>query len=296
LDALAIHPQRARSETRPLATTNRAAAPRHHQGNQAHLRNLRGPRRMVQRDGPDVPLKEAKKEDAVDPIVGGAKEIASRAADTPQIKDSAVDLAKKIAKPVWDQASTGDKAAIITGGAAIVGTGLAGMLGDPAGRKALSGLPLGAPLSLVPYALFSGFSFDMPKSPSDPLLLHLSFKGDDYLDLLHSKFPSFPKMTLSFDMTLSVSPDYKVTMPFGLIKLSPLQGVTLAGGYGVTSDLPNLISPPGGGPLTPYKSFPTLDTSAPRAGAAGFIAIDFAKIDALHSIFAPLTLDLGDKR
>jgi hypothetical protein len=181
---------------------------------------------------------------------------------------------------------------MVTGGAAIAGIGLGAMLGDPSGRKALSGLPIGAPLSLVPYAVFSGFSFDLPKTAADPLLLHLSFKGDDFLDLLHEKYSSVPKMTLSFDMTLSVSPDYKVAMPFGLVKFSPLPGVTLGGGYGVTSDLPNLISPPSGGPLAPYKSYPTPAMPAPRAGAAGFIAVDFAKIDALRSIFGPLTLDI----
>jgi len=251
---------------------------------------------MVQRDGPDVPLKEAKQEDAVEPVIGGVKEIASKAADTPQIKDAAVDAAKKLALPIWNNASTGDKAAMIAGGAAIVGTGLGGMLGDPGGRSALSGLPLGAPLSLVPYAVFSGFSFDLPKTATDPLLLHLSFKGDDFLDLLHEKYSSVPKMTLSFDMTLSVAPDYKVAMPFGLVKFSPLPGVTLGGGYGVTSDLPTMITPPGGGAMAPYKAFPTPATSAPQAGAAGFIAVDFARIDALRSIFAPLTLDLGDRK
>ena len=191
-----------------------------------------------------MPLKEAKKEDAVDPIAGGAKELATRAADTPQIKDPAVALAKQVAEPIWNNAGTGDKAAIVTGGAAIVGTGLGAMLSDPSGRKALSGLPIGAPLSLVPYAVFSGFSFDVPKTASDPLLLHLSFKGDDYLDLLRTKYPSFPKMTLSFDMTLSVSPDHKVTMPFGLVKLSPLPGVTLAGGLrrGKRSAEPDLLA------------------------------------------------------
>lgn len=265
-------------------------------GNQAHLRRLTAAPLTVQRDGPDVPLKEAKKEDAVEPLVGGVKEMASKAADTPQIKDAAIDAAKKLALPIWNGASTGDKAAMITGGAAIIGTGVGAMLSDPNGRAALSGLPIGAPLSLVPYAIFSGFSYDLPKTRTDPLLLHLSFKGDDYLDLLHEKFSSVPKMTLSFDMTLSVSPDSKVTMPFGLVKFSPLPGVTLGGGYGVATDLPNLMGPSSGGALAPYKALPTPAMPAPAAGAAGFIAIDFTKVEALRKYFAPLVLDVGDKR
>jgi hypothetical protein len=253
---------------------------------------------MVQRDGPDVPLKEAKKEDAVEPIIGGVKTIASKAADTPQIRDAAVDAAKKLAYPIWANAGTGDKAAMIGGGVAIAGTGLGAMLSDPAGRKALSGLPIGAPLSLVPYALFSGFSFDLPKTASDPLLLHLSFKADDYLDLLHKKYPSVPKMGLSFDMTLSVSSDQKVTMPFGLVKFSPLSGVTLGAGYGVATDFPTMIRPPAGGPLAPYQYLPTAETAAPRAGGAAFITVDFAQIDSLRHLFGPATLDIdrGEKK
>ena len=292
MDGTTLQAQRAPGTAPRVPAPKRAPAPASQLGNQARLRVLGRARRQVQREGPDVPLKEAKKEEAVEPIAGGAKELATRAADTPQIKDPAVAFAKQVAEPIWNNAGTGDKAAIIAGGATIVGTALGGMLSDPAGRKALSGLPIGAPLTLVPYAVFSGFSFDLPKTSVDPLLLHLSFKGDDYLKLLRTKFPGMPETTLKFEMTMAVSPDHKVSMPFGMVTLSPLPGVTLAGGYGVASDLPTLISPPGGGALAPYKAFPMPDTAAPPAGAAGFITVDFAKIDALKSIFAPLTLDV----
>lgn len=266
--------------------------------NQTHLRRLSAAPRMVQREPPEVPLKEAKKEEAVEPIIGGAKLMASKAADTPQIKEAAIDAAMKLAAPIWARADKGEKAAMIGSGLVTGGIALGGMLGDPAGRKALSGMPIGAPLSLVPYALFSGFSYELPKSASDPMLLRLSFKADDYLELLRRKYPSVPKMSLSFDMTLSVSPDSKVTMPFGLVKFSPLPGVTLGAGYGVTTDFPTLIKPPGGDALVPYQYYPTPEAAAPRAGAAGFIAIDFAQIDSLRSIFAPLTLerDVGERK
>ena len=133
---------------------------------------------MLQRDGPDVPLKEAKKEDAVDPIVGGVKTVASKAADDPKLKKAAIDTATALAGPIWSGATGADKAAIVAGGAAIVGTGAGALLSDPTGRKALSGLPIGAPLSLVPYAIFSGFGCDLPKSKLDPLLLHLRAESD----------------------------------------------------------------------------------------------------------------------
>ena len=257
---------------------------------------LSGAPLMVQRDGPDVPLKEAKKEDAVDPIVGGVKTAAAKFADDPKLKQAAIDTATALAGPIWSGATTADKAAIVAGGAAIVGTGTGALLGNPIGRKDLSGLPIGAPLSLVPYAIFSGFSYDLPKTKLDPLLLHLSFKGDDLLDLVRTKVGRLPKMTLSFDMTLSVAPGGRVTMPFGLAKFSPLPGVSLAGGYGVASDLPTLVSPPAGGPLAPYKAFPTPALAAPPAGAAVFVSVGFTKIDALKPILAPLVGDFGDKK
>jgi hypothetical protein len=97
-------------------------------------------------------------------------------------------------------------------------------------------------------------------------------------------------------MTLSVTPDYKVAMRFGLVKFSPLPGLTAGGGFGVATDLPNLMAPSGGGPLAPYKSLPTPALPGPPAGAAAFITMDFTKIDALRPIIDRLVLDFGYQR
>jgi hypothetical protein len=249
----------------------------------------------VRRDGPDVPLKEAKKEDAKEAIGGGLKEAADKLTKDDKVKELGTGLLKSYGEPIWNGASTADKVAIVAGGASLVGIPLAALASDPNGRKVLSGVPLGKALSLVPYAVIDDGSFDLPKTRTDPLLVHLTLKADDYLDLLRKKYDFLPKMTFSYEFTLSVSPDHKFSMPYGLAKFSPVPGVTLAGGYGVTPDLPTLAGPPGG-PLAPYKALPSPATPAPPAGFGAFVAVDLTKIGPLKSILAPVVGDFADKR
>ena len=129
----------------------------------------------------------------------------------------------------------------------------------------------------MPYATLTGFSFDTPKAKSDPFAIHLSFKGDDLLDLAHRKLSYVPPLTLSFDMTLSVSPDGKVTTPFAMAKFGVLPGVTVAAGFGVATDLPKLDSAGAGQPLAPVVEFPQPAQPAPAAGSAVFVSVDLLK-------------------
>ncbi len=245
-------------------------------GNQAHLR-LAAISPRLQRDGPDPPLQEAKKEEATDAFKGGLKAMGKAAFDDPAIKAYGLDFASRLAKPIWDGAQDGDKVAMVAGGLAIGGAGLAALASNRTGRGVLSGVPLGAPLSLIPYAILSGFSYDLPKLKTDPLALHFSVKGDDLIDLAHRKLGDFPLKSLSVDFTVSVAPDGKVTTPFVLAKIGVAKGLTLAGGYGVATDLPTLVSPGDGAPLAPYKAFPQPDKGAPPAGVAGFVSLDLAQ-------------------
>jgi len=151
---------------------------------------------------------------------------------------------------------------------------VAALASNRIGRNDLSGINFVAPIGLLPYATLSGFSFDTPKTKTDPFLAHLSFKGDDLLDLAHQKLSYFPSLSLSFDMTLSVAPDGKVTTPFAMAKFGVLPGVNITGGFGVTSDLPTLSAPASGGPLAPTKEFPQPATPAPRGGEAVFVSVD----------------------
>ena len=223
--------------------------------------------------GPDAPLKEAKKEDAVGAVEGGLKTIADQAGKNEKLKTFGLDLAKQYALPIWSGASDADKAAMVVGGAAIVGTGLSALLANPNGRKILDGVNFLAPLSLVPYATISGFSFDLPKTKTDPLNLHFSFKADDLLDLAHSKLSYVPPLTASLDFTLSVSPDGKVHTPSALAQFGVAPGITVAGGFGVASDLPKLTTT-GDGQLAPYKDFPQPAQAAPPGGAMVYVGVD----------------------
>jgi hypothetical protein len=263
----------------------------------AHVAQQGASPHVVRRDGPDVPLKEAKVTDATGAVAGGLKTVADQAGKNEAFKSFALDLAKKYALPVWNGASDADKAAIVAGGTAIVGTGLASLLSDPTGRSKLSGINFLAPLSLVPYATLSGFSYDLPKTKTDPVALHFSFKADDLLKLAHDKLSYVPPVTASFDITLGVGPDGKVTTPSALAKFGVLPGVTVAGGYGVTADLPPLVSGGGGQPLAPNISYPQPAQPAPPGGLGVFVAVDLLKAPILpKAVRAALGGDPGDKK
>jgi hypothetical protein len=243
----------------------------------AHTIQQAGGSATIQRDGPDVPLKGAKKEDATDALTGGLKTVADKAGDNEPLKTFGLDLAKQYALPIWSNASDADKAAMVVGGAAIYGTGVGALASNRIGRDKLSGVNFIAPLGLVPYATLTGFSFDTPKAKTDPFAVHLSFKGDDLLDLAHRKLSYVPPLTLSFDMTLSVAPDGKVTTPFAMAKFGVLPGVTVAAGFGVASDLPKLESGGPDKPLAPLAQFPQPAQPAPPAGSAVFVSVDLLK-------------------
>jgi hypothetical protein len=231
---------------------------------------------VVQLDGPDPPLEEAKKEDAADAVSGGLKTVAEQAAKNEALKAYGVSLARRYALPIWSGMTDPEKGAVIGWGATVVGVGLGAMLSDPQGRQTLSGVNLGAPIGLVPYATLSGFSFDLPKSKTDPFALHFSFKGDDLLDLAHDK-AGLPKMSLSFDFAMSIAPDGKVTMPFALANFGVLPGVGLAAGWGVSTDFPPIAPGPAGAPMGPTVSYPKPAQPAPPGGVAVFFSVDLLK-------------------
>jgi hypothetical protein len=253
---------------------------------------------ILRRDGPpDPPLKEAKKEDATDAVTGGLKTVADEATKSEPLKNYGLALAKQYALPIWTRMGTGDKVATVGTAAAMYGLGVGSLLSDPGGRAKLSGVNFVAPVGLIPYATLSGFSYDLPQAKTDPLALHFSFKGDDLLDLAHRKLSSVPPLTLSFDFTMTVAPDGKVAMPSALANVGVLPGVGIAGGYGLTTDLPQMTQARQGEPLVPYKSFPQPAQPAPRGAVAVFATIDLLKAPILpKSIRAALGGDVSDKK
>jgi hypothetical protein len=255
-------------------------------GNQVHLRRLAqgASTQVLRRDGPtgpDPPLKEAKKEDATGAVEGGLKTVADQAGKNEAMKAFTSALVKRYALPVWSGASEADKAALIAGGTVFIGTGLGALLANPEGRSLLSGVNFLAPLSLVPYATLSGLSFDLPKTKTDSLKLHMSLDASDLIGLAHTKLPTIPDITASLDFTLQISPDGKVTTPSALAKFVVAPGITVAGGYGVATDFMKQ-TPTADGGTAPYKDYPQPALAAPPGGA-----VIYAEVDLLHAHILP---------
>jgi hypothetical protein len=129
----------------------------------------------------------------------------------------------------------------------------------------------------------------LPKTKADPLALHFSFKGDDLLELAHEKAGAL-EMSLSFDLTMNVSPTGHVSLPFMLANFGVAPGLNLAAGWGVATDFATLTPGPQGGPPAPTVSYPRPETPAPPGGAAVFVSVDLLKTTLLP---LPIRLVLG---
>jgi hypothetical protein len=230
----------------------------------------------VQLDGADPPLQEAKKQDETGAAGGGLKTVADALGKDDKVKQYALSLAGQYAKPVWNGLTTPEKVATVGTGVGMVGIGLGTTLASPGGRSTLSGVDFGVPLGLLPHSPISQLQYDLPKSPSDPFQLRLGVKADELLGLISSDAEGKSNMTLGLNLTFSVSPDGKVTMPYAFANFSPVPGLSLSGGYGVATDFPKLEGP-AGGPLAPYKTFPQPAQPAPLGGPAFFVSVDLLK-------------------
>jgi hypothetical protein len=90
-------------------------------------------------------------------------------------------------------------------------------------------------------------------------------------------------MSLSFDFTMSIAPDGKVTMPFALANFGVPPGVSLAAGWGVAADFPPMAPGPAGSPMCPAISYPKPAQPAPPGGIGVFFSVDL-----LQAPFIPL--------
>jgi hypothetical protein len=243
----------------------------------------------VQLDDPDPMFKEAKPEDATDAVTGGLTTVKDELVKNEAVKDYGLALAKRHALPIWSGMSTADKGAVVGFGAGMSGLALGSLASSAHGRATLSDQNLVMPLKLVPYATLDSFQFHLPQAKTDPFALRFSLNGDDLLELAHTR-GGVPRMTLSFDFTLTVAPDGKVAMPYALATFGVLPGLTVAGGWGLTTDWKPLIQPRPGSPLVPDVTFPQPAQPAPRGGAGVFVTIDLLKLVKLP---APVRAALG---
>lgn len=230
----------------------------------------------VQLDGPDPPLQEAKRQDETSAAAGGLATLAEELGKDEKVKQYALALAGRYAEPIWNGFTTPEKITAVGSGVGMAGIGLGTALTSPGGRSALSGVDFGKPLGLLPHSPISQLQYDLPKSPTDPFQFRLGLKADELLGLICSSAAGKSTMSLALNMTFSVLPGGQVTMPYAFANFSPVPGVSLSGGYGVTPDLPKLEGAAGGA-LAPYKSFPQPALAAPPGGAAVFFAVDLVK-------------------
>lgn len=250
----------------------------------------------VQLDDPTPPLKETKAEAAADALGGGMTTMFEQFKNNDAMTAWAKGYGIRIGMPIWNSMTTGDKAATIGTGALMYGMTVGPLLADPSGRKTLSSLPIGAPIGLIPYSPIHSFSIDAPKGAADPTLLHIGLNGDDLLGLAADHLSYMPRLKLSFDFTLAVGSSGTVTMPSALASLGVLPGVTIGGGFGLTSNLPPLTAGASGGSLQPNVTYPRAAQPAPPGGVGGFITIDLTKVPGVGKYIAPILDPSGGER
>lgn len=246
----------------------------------------------VQLEAPAPPLKEAKAEEAKTAVGDGLKKVAEEAGNNDALKDYAKAKAKELAEPIWNRASGAERAAAIGFGAVAIGTPLVYTLSNPEGRETLSGVDFGKVLGLVPHSPITGLQYDLPKGPTDPFQLRLGVRADDLLGVFGRNAEGDSNMTLGLNFTLSVAPNGSVTMPFAMANFGITPGISIAGGYGLATDLPRMEGP-AGGPMAPYATFPQPAQPAPFGGAGFFISVDLLKLSFLPDVIA---LALGAPR
>jgi hypothetical protein len=217
-----------------------------------------------------------------DVIVEGLKIVAAEAAKQEKVKEKIIDPAKKEAERRWGQLGPGEKAAAISFGAGTYLLGAGALLGDPAGRKTLSGFNLLAPTELIPGWPLTSFAYTLPKEEDGPLTFKLGFDGTRLLDALRPEGSTLPIASLSVDAGWSVDPtgeNWTLTGLKATVGLIP--GLSVTGGLGqgpfMTGPFP--IRGPDGTLMTPMRSLPEPEMpkdTRPNPGV--LVTVDLAKL------------------
>lgn len=242
--------------------------------------------------GPAVQLEEApqadalkKTNDAADVLTEGLMTVLDKAKDQEGIK-ALLTPAKTAALGQWGKLSTGEKAAVAGLGAGTYGLALGAGLGDPSGRKQLSGVNLAAPLGLIPYSTLTDFRYVPPPSGTGPALFNASFSGNDLLELAHDKLRGVPSMSLSFDLSWRVDPAGAASLTSAKANWGVLPGVSLQAGSGVGLDWKPTVTGADGQVSTIMKSLPAQPGPGPGSPAPPGVGV-FLSVDLLKAPFVP---------
>jgi hypothetical protein len=197
------------------------------------------------------PATPTKEDDPVDVITGGLKTVGEELQKNEKVKKELVEpvteAAEGRAKREWGSLSKGEKAGVVTFGVGTAGLAGGALLSDPNGRRVLSGVNLAAPLTLVPYATLTTFSYTMPSDKEGGPRLWKFETGFDLTDVLKlgGDKIGWKGLSLSADLKWDYDPASRsLRLAGGTGRIGLLPGLSISGGT-----YPNLLQPP--------KLFPT---------------------------------------
>jgi hypothetical protein len=234
----------------------------------------------VQRETPGGEEKPKEKKGAGEVIAEGMGTVAKQATDNnPQVKKVIIDPIKDHFKGQWGRLSTAEKVGSVSFGAATLGLAGGALLGDPAGRKQLSGVNLAAPLTLIPYMPLTSFKYFLPTGEEPDKRLFRFQTGFDASDLINlgTEAGGLPKMSLRADLEWGWDPlNDRLSVLGGSASLGLAPGLSLSGGaYKDVLPAPRVFLGPEGQRLESKQTIP-----------------EFGKREAIPDVRIMLNIDL----
>jgi hypothetical protein len=245
----------------------------------AHVTQGAGTLRREPPAGGTVAEKPKEKPDVV---AEGVKIVAKEVAKQEKVKEKIIDPAKKEAERRWGQLAPGEKAVAAGFGAGTYLLGIGALLGDPLGRKTLSGFNLLAPTELIPGWPLTSFAYTLPEAEDGPLTFRLGLDGTRLLDAFRAEGSTSPIASLAIDAGWSVDPSGETWRLTGLkATVGIIPGLSVTGGLGqgpfMTGPFP--MRGPDGEVMTPMRSLPEPDLpkdTRPNPGV--LVTVDLAKL------------------
>ena len=218
-------------------------------------------------------------------IAEGLQTAAAQAVDNnPTVKSQVVQPLEREAKRRWGQLSGGEQGAVIGFGAGTIGMTGAAMLGDPNGRRALSGVNLATPLQLVPHMPLTDFRYTLPASDEGSQLLRFrtAFAGDELLtSVLRRGVPGMPPLSLRVGMDWAWDARSEHLRVLGAqATLGIWQGISLSGGtFTQLPALPETHLGPEGGLVETRQRLPAAAPGPPTPGFQVMLSVDLMRLD-----------------
>jgi hypothetical protein len=141
-----------------------------------------------------------------DPLTEGLKTTGEQLAERKPFKNWYEPKLEGLKYSLWDKASPGDKAAMLTYLGLNLGTAAAAFSLDPRIRAALSGVNVGKPLGWIPYSPIEGFKYTLPEPGKSAFGFSADFTLADYLALLRKKYPPLPLTGATFGLESAYDP------------------------------------------------------------------------------------------